>query len=169
VSEAQHGGERNEILSFPWPYRRIATEEAFSLPEVYEAMRGWAATADPAEPDQDFWDFVCTEDTPGLHRVRRQLLDLEDERLEIMDANGVDVQLLSLTAPGVQNWAPVLRFCIEAVGADNIMFAIDYPYQTAEGAVRFLDEAEISDEDRRKIYHRNAERIFGIPDGDEPA
>jgi predicted TIM-barrel fold metal-dependent hydrolase len=49
------------------------------------------------------------------------------------------------------------------------MFAIDYPYQTAEGAVRFLDEAEISDEDRRKIYHRKAERIFGIQDGDEPA
>ncbi|HEY6297102.1 MAG TPA: hypothetical protein VIX15_15700 [Streptosporangiaceae bacterium] len=37
-----------------------------------------------------------------------------------------------------------------------------YPYQVTEGAVRFLDEAEISDEDRRKIYHRNAERIFGI-------
>jgi predicted TIM-barrel fold metal-dependent hydrolase len=52
----------------------------------------------------------------------------------------------------------------EAVGADNIMFAIDYPCQTTEGAVRFLDEAEISDEDRREIYHRNAERIFGIPD-----
>src|SRR5579872_3406818 len=70
MSEAQHGGQRNEILSFPWPYRRIATEEAFSLPEVYEAMRGWAATADPAEPDQDFWDFVCTQDTPGLRSAR---------------------------------------------------------------------------------------------------
>ena len=104
MNEPAPGGERNEILSFPWPYRRIATEEAFSLPEVYEAMRGWAATADPAEPDQDFWDFVCTQDGPGLHRVRRQLLDVEHERLEIMDANGVDVQLLSLTAPGVQTF-----------------------------------------------------------------
>ena len=104
MNEPAPGGERNEILSFPWPYRRIATEEAFSLPEVYEAMRDWAATADPAEPDQDFWDFVCTQDTPGLRRVRRQLLDLEDERLEIMDANGVDVQLLSLTAPGMQTF-----------------------------------------------------------------
>jgi predicted TIM-barrel fold metal-dependent hydrolase len=28
-------------------------------------------------------------------------------------------------------------------------------------------EAEISDEDKRKIYHRNAERIFGIPPGTE--
>jgi 5-carboxyvanillate decarboxylase len=73
----------------------------------------------------------------------------------------------AITTSGM-NWAPVLHFCIEAVGADNIMFAIDYPYQTTEGAVRFLDEAEISDEDRRKIYHRNAERIFGIPDCGEP-
>ena len=73
----------------------------------------------------------------------------------------------AITTSGM-NWAPVLRFCIEAVGADNIMFAIDYPYQTTEAAVRFLDEAEISDEDRRKIYHRNAERIFGIPDCEEP-
>ena len=35
-------------MSFPWPYRRIATEEAFSVPEVYHALRGWTATADPA-------------------------------------------------------------------------------------------------------------------------
>jgi len=91
-------------MSFPWPYRRIATEEAFSVPEVFEALRGWAAAADPAEPDQDFWDFVFTQDTPGLQRVRRQLLDLEGERLEIMAANGVDVHLLSLTAPGVQTF-----------------------------------------------------------------
>jgi 5-carboxyvanillate decarboxylase len=70
----------------------------------------------------------------------------------------------AITTSGM-NWAPVLRFCLEAVGADNIMFAIDYPYQVTEGAVRFLDEAEIPDEDKRKIYHRNAERIFGIAAG----
>jgi len=92
-------------MSYPWPYRRIATEEAFCLPEVYEALRGWAAAADPAEPDQDFWDYVFTQDTPGLRRVRRQLLDLDGERLEIMDENGVDVQVLSLTAPGVQTFS----------------------------------------------------------------
>jgi len=34
--------------SYLWPYRRIATEEAFSVPEVYHALRGWTATADPA-------------------------------------------------------------------------------------------------------------------------
>ena len=43
-------------MNLPWPYRRIAPEEAFSVPEVYQALRDWAATADSAEPDQDFWD-----------------------------------------------------------------------------------------------------------------
>jgi 5-carboxyvanillate decarboxylase len=334
--------------------RRIAVEEAFSIPEVWEALRDWAAKAPADEPDQDFWDFVFSQDTAGLQRVRRQLLDLEDERLTIMDSGGVDMHILSLTAPGVQtfapakavslarlandrlaaiiarhpsrfaglatvpvqdpdaavleiaraitelqlngviinshtdseyldeekywpileaaqaygaplyihprspaahhaaafkkygletgiwgfqaetglhalrlivggvfdrfpdlkvvlghlgeglpywmyrldymhpvrssyharpklslkpseyitrnfaittsgmNWEPVLRFCIEAVGADNIMFAIDYPYQLTEGAVQFLDEADISTEDKNKIFYQNAERIFGV-------
>ncbi len=334
--------------------RRIAVEEAFSIPEVWEALRDWAARAPADEPDQDFWDFVFTQDTPGLQRVRRQLMDLEDERLKIMDAHGVDVQILSLTAPGVQtfaparavalarlandrlaaliarhpsrfaglatvpvqdpdaaaleiaraitelklngviinshtgseyldeekywpiletaqaygaplyihprspaaphaaafkkygletgiwgfqaetglhalrlivsgafdrfpdlkvvlghlgeglpywmyrldymhpvrsshaarprlelkpseyvrrnfaittsgmNWEPVLRFCVEAVGADNIMFAIDYPYQQTDEAVAFLDAAAISPVDKNKIFYQNAERIFGV-------
>jgi predicted TIM-barrel fold metal-dependent hydrolase len=52
-------------------YRRIATEEAFSVPEVYQATQDWAATAAPDEPDQDFWRFVLTQDTEtGLHAIR---------------------------------------------------------------------------------------------------
>ena len=83
-------------------YRRIAVEEAFSVPEVFAALRQWVAEAGPDEPDQDFLSFLFGQDLPGLLRVRRQLLDLEDERLQIMDDCGVDMHLLSLTAPGVQ-------------------------------------------------------------------
>jgi 5-carboxyvanillate decarboxylase len=336
------------------PYRRIATEEAFSVPEVFAALQEWVSTAGPDEPDHDFLSFLFGQDLPGLQRVRRQLLDLEAERLAIMDGSGVDVHLLSLTAPGVQtlpddravvlaahvndrlaevigrhpdrfgglaavapqapdaaaaeigraigdlklngvvinshtrneylddekfwpifeaaqdlgapiyihprspsaqmaqpykrfgletgiygfqaetglhgirlicsgvfdrfprlqvvlghlgegipfwlwrvdymhpvrsshnarpkleltpseyfkrnfkittsgmNWHPALQFCIEAVGADNIMWAIDYPYQLTEGAVQFMNDAPISDADKHKIFHGNAERVFGI-------
>ena len=342
-------------------FRRIATEEAFSVPEVFAALQEWVAVAGPDEPDHDFLSFLFGQDLPGLQRVRRQLLDLEDERLDIMDGNGVDVHVLSLTAPGVQtlpddqagalaalvndrlagviarhpgrfaglaaiapqdpksaaaeveraigelrlngvvinshtrneylddekfwpifeaaeglgapiyihprspsaqmaqaykrfgletgiygfqaetglhgirlicsgvfdrfpnlqivlghlgegipfwlwrvdymhpvrsshntrpklelkpseyfkrnfmittsgmNWHPALKFCIEAVGADNIMWAIDYPYQITEGAVEFMNEAPISPDDKRKIFHRNAERVFGIPPASQPA
>jgi 5-carboxyvanillate decarboxylase len=336
------------------PYRRIATEEAFSCPEVFAALQEWVAAAGPDEPDHDFLSFLFGRDLPGLQRVRRQLIDLDDERLKIMDDYGVDMHLLSLTAPGVQtladqpatalaaqvndrlaaviarhpdrfaglaaiapqdpgpaaaeieraitdlklngvvinshtrneylddekfwpifeaaealgapiylhprspsaqmaqpykrfgletgiygfqaetglhairlicsgvfdrfprlqivlghlgegipfwlwrvdymhpvrsshnirpeleltpseyfrrnfmittsgmNWHPALRFCIETVGADNIMWAIDYPYQITEGAVEFMNTAPISEDDKHKIFHRNAERVFRI-------
>ncbi|HEY2507691.1 MAG TPA: amidohydrolase family protein [Streptosporangiaceae bacterium] len=333
--------------------RRIATEEAFSIPEVAAALQQWAGSAGPLEPDQDSVNFLFGEDRPGPRRIRRQLLDVA-ERLAIMDAHGVDMHLLSLTAPGVQtlpagqaaalaarvndwlaetiaarphrfaglaavapqdpvaaaaevhramrdlrlngvvinshtgseyldepkfwpifeaaaelgapvylhprtpsapmaapyrkygletaifgfqaeaglhalrlicsgvfdrfpelrivlghlgeglpfwlwrldalhpvrsshpprpaleltpseyfrrnfmittsgmNWHPALAFCLEVVGADNIMWAIDYPYQDTEGSVRFLDDAPMPLADKHKIFHGNAERVFGI-------
>lgn len=58
--------------------------------------------------------------------------------------------------------APALKCAIEAAGADNIMFAVDYPYQPMAPAVKFMDEVDISEVDREKIYHLNAERIFHI-------
>lgn len=57
---------------------------------------------------------------------------------------------------------PALRCAIEAMGSDNIMWAVDYPYQATGPAVTFLDNAQISEADREKIYWKNAERIFRI-------
>jgi predicted TIM-barrel fold metal-dependent hydrolase len=42
------------------------------------------------------------------------------------------------------------------------MWAIDYPYQAAPGSVEFMNTAPVSDADRRKLFHGNAERIFHI-------
>ena len=66
-----------------------------------------------------------------------------------------------ITTSGV-NWHPVLQFCINVLGADRIMFAIDYPYQESGEAVEFLNSAAISEEDKEKIFHKNAERVFHI-------
>ena len=66
-----------------------------------------------------------------------------------------------ITTSGM-NWSPALKFCIEVLGADNLMFAIDYPFVDSGDSVRFLREAPICDEDKAKIFHRNAERVFGI-------
>lgn len=54
-----------------------------------------------------------------------------------------------------------LRWATEVLGADRIMFATDYPYQYAadSGARRFLDQAELSDEDRTGIASGNWDRL----------
>lgn len=66
-----------------------------------------------------------------------------------------------ITTSGVED-PLALEYSIKKIGADNIMWAIDYPYQPTEPAVMFMDSAPLSDEDKAKIYHGNAERIFHI-------
>jgi 5-carboxyvanillate decarboxylase len=81
-------------------YRLIATEEAFSIPEQTDAFRR-AASLSYSNPDLDMWrSFLApASDAPPL---LRRLLDLEEERIQIMDECGVDMHVLSLTSPGVQ-------------------------------------------------------------------
>jgi 2,3-dihydroxybenzoate decarboxylase/5-carboxyvanillate decarboxylase len=69
---------------------------------------------------------------------------------------------VTITTSGM-DWAPTLKFCLEVLGPDNIMFAIDYPYQEAHLSVEFMDTVDIPEDVRAKIYHGNAERIFRIP------
>ena len=67
-----------------------------------------------------------------------------------------------ITTSGVEDDL-ALEYSLKTLGEDNIMWAIDYPYQPTAPAVQWMDAAPVSDEVREKLYHRNAERIFHIP------
>lgn len=74
-----------------------------------------------------------------------------------------------ITTSGVED-PLVLRYCIDKLGIDNIMWAIDYPYQPTGPAVKFMNEAPVSEAERAQLFHRNAERVFHIaPLGDAMA
>lgn len=47
---------------------------------------------------------------------------------------------------------------ISAMGADRILFAADYPWVSPKEAVEHIERTPISDSDKEKIYHLNAER-----------
>jgi len=59
-------------------------------------------------------------------------------------------------------WQPALICTILALGADRIMFAVDYPMEPSQEAVQFMEAAAVSDSDKEKIYHLNAEKLFGL-------
>jgi 5-carboxyvanillate decarboxylase len=77
-------------------YRLVATEEAFSIPEQVEVFQQCRKTM-WHDPDVEQWAIFL-----GQAALMGRLLDVDHERLSIMDQAGVDVHLLSLTSPGVQ-------------------------------------------------------------------
>jgi 5-carboxyvanillate decarboxylase len=42
------------------------------------------------------------------------------------------------------------------------MYAMDYPYQYAVDEVAVMDNMQMSDEDKKKFFQTNAQRVFKI-------
>lgn len=60
-------------------------------------------------------------------------------------------------------WSPAAMHCaIEAIGAEHIFFANDYPHYPIEASLDQMDACELTEEQENLIYHGNAERLWGI-------
>jgi 5-carboxyvanillate decarboxylase len=66
-----------------------------------------------------------------------------------------------ITTSGVCS-EPALKLSLEVLGAERVLFAADYPYESVQEAVSFLDNASISDEVRAALYWRNASKVFHL-------
>ena len=89
--------------------RIVGLEEHFATRAVIDA---WLER-DPGRPDP-----AITASTHGIPAER--LLDLTQERLAKMDEAGVDVQVLSLTTPGLHNLPPEKAIDLQRVTNDLI-------------------------------------------------
>jgi 2,3-dihydroxybenzoate decarboxylase len=117
--------------------RTIGLEEHFVTPEL--AVYG-AGTATIAQPQ--VWE-----------EASRRLLDLTGERLEAMDAAGLDVQVLSLNSPGIQaepdpgvavaHAVAVNDLLAETIAAQPTRFAgfAALPLQDPQAAVKELERS----------------------------
>lgn len=99
--------------------RRIATEEAFSVPEQMAAMRKVVDAATGYDPDLFLWERLLAGG-----EINRRLLDLDGERLDIMNETGLDVAVLSLTSTGVQMMDPDTATAVAVTANDQLAEAI---------------------------------------------
>jgi uncharacterized protein len=60
------------------------------------------------------------------------------------------------------NFLPTFLDLMLEVGVDRIMFSTDHPYQSMAEGRAFLDRLPVSNADRERIAHGNAERLFGV-------
>ncbi|HIZ07334.1 MAG TPA: amidohydrolase family protein [Candidatus Eubacterium avistercoris] len=55
-----------------------------------------------------------------------------------------------------------MRCAIDAVGADRILFATDYPFVSLSDAFSCIKSCFLSPEEQELIFHKNAESVLGI-------
>ena len=68
-----------------------------------------------------------------------------------------------LVSTSGMNHAPAsVRFCIETLGADRVMFAADYPFEDPGPEVAAFHATKLSDAERSALAHANAERVFSL-------
>ena len=57
---------------------------------------------------------------------------------------------------------PHFQFIHAMMGAERILYSIDYPYQSLDGARDFIERLPVSDREKALIAHGNAERLLGL-------
>lgn len=60
------------------------------------------------------------------------------------------------------NFAPTFLNLLLEIGVDRIMFSVDYPYCSMQDSKSFLQHLPVSEADRARIAHGNAERLLGL-------
>ena len=68
---------------------------------------------------------------------------------------------LSYTFSGFNFTSTFLDLLLQ-MGAERILFSADYPYASMAKAVEFLEALPVSEADRQRIAHGNAEKLLKI-------
>jgi 2,3-dihydroxybenzoate decarboxylase len=84
-------------------FKRIATEEAFATQELFSAYRDLLARNGSQDIGfNSLMGYYLNNPSDRTQAVSKRLQDLGARRIADMDATGIDLQILSLTSPGVQ-------------------------------------------------------------------
>jgi 5-carboxyvanillate decarboxylase len=86
-------------------YLRIATEEAFATREQIDMYLRMIKDGAADRGMRSLWGFYAQSSSQRATQIVERLLDLGQRRIDDMDATGIDIAILALTAPGAQ---PVL-------------------------------------------------------------
>ena len=132
--------------------------------------KNWAEILDVAEQ----YGMVCSYHTPfdydmkgmidshpGMTFVAAHPGDRQRVAEQIELLKSCSNLCLDLSGTGLHRFG-MLKRLVEQAGADRILFGTDYPICNPRMYVQAVYGEEIGNEERKMIFHENAERILGI-------
>jgi 2,3-dihydroxybenzoate decarboxylase len=103
------------------PYKRIATEEAFATQDMFDAFKKLLASGKSDDPGFDaMWGFYLNSSSDRATTIREKLVNIGEARIADMDATGIDMAVLGLTAPGPNVLDPDTARAIAASANDQV-------------------------------------------------
>ena len=107
------------------PYKRIATEEAFATPELLNLYRKLLAGGSLDDPGfVSLWGFYLNSPSERARAIIEKLQYVDHRRVRDMDEAGIDVQVMSLTGPGVQIFDSPTAVAVARSSNDQLSEAI---------------------------------------------
>ena len=97
-------------------------------------------------------------------------MDIMQERVRVPSGRGKKLakkpsdymqENIYITTSGVA-WEPAILFAQQVLGADRVLYAMDYPYQPYPEEVVATDNLKISARDKKLLYQQNAETVFNL-------
>lgn len=108
--------------------RRIAIEEAFVTQEIANQWNIVLEAGSIGEPGFQKMGETILADSPGTRIIHERLIDLGEGRIRDMDEAGIDVQVISLTSPGVQVFEGDVATALARDANDRLAQAVrDHP------------------------------------------
>lgn len=97
----------------------------------------------------------------GLHRLNDHTLNAARSRGLKKEPVAYFRDNLVVTTSGNFCFS-ALRCTIDVLGIDNVMFSVDWPYESNKVGAKFLEDAPLKDDEKEKIAYKNAERIMRV-------
>jgi 5-carboxyvanillate decarboxylase len=70
-------------------------------------------------------------------------------------------QNIYVTCSGMP-WGPAITFAQQVLGAERVLYAMDYPYQFVASEVVACDAVAMSAADKKRFFQTNAEKVFNL-------
>lgn len=60
-------------------------------------------------------------------------------------------------------WEPAIRFCMDVLGPERVLYAMDYPYQQSTDELAAYDRMKFTADEKKMLMEDNARHVFRLP------